>query len=130
MQYQALEACIDDCLKLAIQKCGNLDEAQELCQDTMLAALAYLASGGEIQNTRAWLGSVLNRKFYDALRKKYKLPTVSMEDVAALSADDEPDAVADETEIVQRSPIFRACIAKSSLGIIFRARAFSTLQRR
>ena len=101
MQHHALEEHIDDCLKLAMHRCGNIDEAQELCQQTMLAALDYLASGREIHDMRAWLAGVLSRKFYDALRRKYKLPTVSMEDIEGIPDDDPSDAIADEAEVNQ-----------------------------
>jgi len=95
MKQRELENYVEYFLKVAIQKCGNLDEAQDLCQEVMLAALNYLASGKEIVDIKAWLSSVMNRKFYDALRKKYKLPTISIDDAALLTADNEVEAIAD-----------------------------------
>jgi len=98
MKPNELEEYVDDFLKVAIQKCGNLDEAQDLCQEVMLAALQYLKNGKEINDIKAWLSVVMNRKFYDTLRKKYKLPTVSIDDAVLVAADDEIEAVTDLDE--------------------------------
>lgn len=38
----------------------------------------YLSQGKEIRDMRAWLLTVMNRKFYDMLRKKYRQPTAAM----------------------------------------------------
>ena len=65
-------------LSIAIAKCGNLEDAQDITQDTMLAALVYLKKGRRIENSKAFLSTLLNRKYYDMLRRKYKLPTVSI----------------------------------------------------
>ena len=37
---------------LALHKCGNLQEAEDLTQDTLLAAYQYLHRGGEIANIK------------------------------------------------------------------------------
>lgn len=65
-------------LSIAIKKCGNLEDAQDITQDTLLAALIYMKKGGTIENTQAFLSTLLNRKYYDRLRRKYKLPTVTI----------------------------------------------------
>ena len=65
-------------LSIAITKCGNLEDAQDITQDTMLSALAYVKRGGTIENPQAFLSTLLNRKYYDMLRRKYKLPTVTI----------------------------------------------------
>lgn len=67
-------------LSAAMAKCGDLHDAQDLTQDTVLAALLYLERGGRIENPRAFLSTLLNRKYYDMLRRKYRLPTVSIGD--------------------------------------------------
>ncbi|MCL2406604.1 MAG: RNA polymerase sigma factor [Defluviitaleaceae bacterium] len=95
MKPKELEDYVEYFLKVAIQKCGNLDEAQDLCQETMLAALNYLASRKEIRDIKAWLSSVMNRKFYDALRRKYKLPSISIDNAVMLVADNEIEAITD-----------------------------------
>ncbi|MCL2773981.1 MAG: sigma-70 family RNA polymerase sigma factor [Oscillospiraceae bacterium] len=65
-------------LSAALYKCGNLDEAQDLTQDTLLAALDYLSRGNKINDMRGWLLTVLNRKFYQKLRRKYQIATVTV----------------------------------------------------
>ncbi len=67
-------------LSAALQKCGNIYDAEDLTQETLLAALSYLSCGNIMQNTKAWLFTVLNRKFYDMLRKKYRQPSISIGD--------------------------------------------------
>lgn len=79
MQSDELELHIDFLLSTALKKCRNLDDAKDLTQETLLSAIVFLSGGGTIDNIKAWLLTVLNRKYYDLLRKKYKLPTVSYE---------------------------------------------------
>lgn len=68
-----------DCLmKIAMQKCGNIHEAGDLTQDTLLAALAYEKRSGKIENISAWMSIVLNRKYNDMLRRKYNKPAVTI----------------------------------------------------
>jgi RNA polymerase sigma-70 factor (ECF subfamily) len=123
MEPSELEQYVDYFLKIAIQKCGNLDEAQDLCQEVMLAALNYIAGDKEINDVKAWLSGVMNRKFYDALRRKYKLPTVSIDDAALIAADDEIGAVTDidEAEELRKqiaflSRIYREVIVRHYLN--------------
>ncbi len=89
MNKKKLTEYADFLLNAALYKCGNINDAQDLVQDTLLAALAAMERKS-IDNPKAWLMTVLNRKYYDLLRRKYKKPTVSF-DVAA--------DVPDETEI-------------------------------
>ena len=65
--------------KLALNKCGDLYDAEDLTQDTLLAAYQYIHRGGEITNIKYWLTSTLSHKYNDMLRRKYKLPTVSID---------------------------------------------------
>ncbi|MCL2405157.1 MAG: RNA polymerase sigma factor [Defluviitaleaceae bacterium] len=123
MKPRGLENYVEYFLKVAIQKCGNLDEAQDLCQEVMLAALKYMASGKEISDIKAWLSGVMNRKFYDALRRKYKLPTISINDVAMIIDDDESDVITDidEAEELRKqvaflSRIYREVIVRHYLN--------------
>ena len=75
---QQLQNELDFLLSLAIQKCGNFSEAQDLTQETMLAALLYMEKGGVIENVRAFLAGVLQHKYYDMLRAKYRIPVVTV----------------------------------------------------
>lgn len=76
---------------LALHKCGNLHDAEDLTQDTLLAAYQYIRRGGEIANMKYWLISTLSHKWNDKLRKKYKLPTISIDMI--------PDDVEDDVKV-------------------------------
>lgn len=60
----------------AISKCGSLTDAEDLVQETVLAALKQ--KDAAIENPRAWLTTVMTRRYYDMLRRKYQLPTVTI----------------------------------------------------
>lgn len=92
MQNETLVNQMDFLLSAALQKCGNIYDAEDLAQETLLAALSFLTRGSRIQDMRAWLLTVMNRKFNDMLRKKYRQPTV------LIGCDfDLVDGLADET---------------------------------
>lgn len=76
---------------LALHKCGDLHDAEDLTQDTLLAAYQYIRRGGEITNIKYWLTSTLSHKWNDKLRKKYKLPTISIDII--------PDDVEDDVKV-------------------------------
>ena len=52
---------------LAIKKCGDVNDAEDLIQETLLAAFQYINRG--ISNMKYWLTSVLSNKWNEALRK-------------------------------------------------------------
>ena len=97
-------------LKIAVQKCGNLDQAQELCQETLLAALVAIRRGTLIDDPKAWLSGTMNHKYYDALRRKYKLPTVSIDDISEVPDDSGTQALlrTQEAEDLRRRIAFLA----------------------
>ena len=64
---------------LALKKCGDVNDAEDLTQETLLAAFQYINRGGSISNMKYWLTSVLSNKWNEALRKKYRLPLVSVD---------------------------------------------------
>ncbi len=76
MHYNEIENYTEYLFSLAMQKCQNLQDAEDLTQDVLLAALSYTENIG---NIKAWMSSVLNHKYYDMLRRKYKIPTVSID---------------------------------------------------
>ena len=80
MQSKELENYIEFLLSAALQRCGNIYDAEDLTQETLLAALSYMARGRDIQDVKAWLLVVMGRKFNDMLRKRYKQPIVSIGD--------------------------------------------------
>lgn len=64
----------DDLLQIALYKCDTPEEAQDLAQNVLLTALLAIKSGKKIDNPKSWLTTVLNRKYYDHLREKYRKP--------------------------------------------------------
>lgn len=78
MKNKELENQIEFLLSAALKKCGNAYDAEDLTQETLLAALTYQADGNEIKDIRAWLLTIMNRRFYDMLRKKYRQPTIGI----------------------------------------------------
>ena len=88
MEKSELGKYTDFLLSVAIKKCGNLEEARDITQEALLSALSFLSKGGKIDQPKAWLISVLNRKFFDMLRKKYKLPTVCLDAIMDYTAAD------------------------------------------
>lgn len=87
MKNDEIQKSIDFLLSLAIPKCHNIHEAEDLVQETVLAALAYTARGNRILNLEAWLRVVFNRKFYDLLRDKYNKPTITFDGGFEMSED-------------------------------------------
>lgn len=103
----------------ALKKSGNLSDAEDLTQETMLAALAYQNRGGEIANMQSWLSSTLNHKWADMLRHRYKLPTVSIDAVSEEVWEDTSDALPDEPSAEQiRKEV--AYLAKLQRDVIVR----------
>ncbi|MDE5742351.1 MAG: sigma-70 family RNA polymerase sigma factor, partial [Oscillospiraceae bacterium] len=104
MNKKNLTEYADLLLNAALHKCGNIADAQDLVQDTMLAALAVMSTKS-IDNPKSWLMTVLNRKYYDLLRRKYNKPTVSFAVAADVPDDGELYEVvekSDEAEAVRR----------------------------
>lgn len=105
MRYEELITQIDFLMSAALLKCGDVQEAEDLTQETLLAALTCLSRGGSIANLRGWLLTVLNRKFYDMLRRKYRQPLVHIgEDFDIPCGTDTLEALdaAQEAEAVRR----------------------------
>ncbi|MBQ7922947.1 MAG: sigma-70 family RNA polymerase sigma factor [Clostridia bacterium] len=78
MPKNQLEQETEYVFSLALSKCGDVSDAQDLTQETLLSALVYLEKGGYIENPRTFLSTLLNRKYYDMLRRKYRTPTVTI----------------------------------------------------
>lgn len=78
MTTEKIENYIELLLNLALKKCGDIHDAEDLAQETLLAALSYTSQGKVIDDMHSWLTTVLNRKYNDMLRRKYKKPTVSI----------------------------------------------------
>lgn len=104
---------------IALQKCGNIHDAEDLTQEVMLAALSFEKRGGVIDNPKSWLSSTLNHKFNDSLRRKYNLPTICIDEVSDIIEEIEPEeTIPDETvrrEIAYLAKLQRDVIVKHYL---------------
>ena len=109
MRYTEIENQIEFLLGTALQKCGNVQDAEDLCQDVLLAACVYLSKGETIEDARGWMLTVLNRKFYDKLRQKYRRPIIGVAEDYELTDEREPLAeliATEEAESVRRELAF------------------------
>lgn len=63
MQIPEIEKHIDYLFSTALKKCGNLEDASDLTQEVLLAAIKHPSDSKEIISIKAWLSSVLNHKY-------------------------------------------------------------------
>ena len=122
MTKRPIEDYIDELFAEAIRHCQTTADAEDAVQETMLAALTYLECGGSMENPRAWLHSVLSRKYYDILRRKYRLPTVTMDEAPEFTDTDEEELAEDSTRCERARQIRRevSYLAESYRMIIAR----------
>lgn len=79
----------DELLNRAVSMCGSIADAADITQDVLLCALKYMQENSPPQNMQAWLYTVLKRRYYDHLRKKYRCPTVSLDIAEDISLPEE-----------------------------------------
>lgn len=93
----------------ALRKCGDVNDAEDLTQETLLAAFQYINRGGIIVNMKYWLTSVLSNKWNETLRKKYRLPLVWVDLIPDIEDyNDENDVDRPTTEQVRREVAYLA----------------------
>lgn len=76
MGMEEILAQADYLMHVAVSKCDSWDDAQDIVQNTLLEGMLALKKGTQINNAKNWLCTVLNRKYYDLLREKYRKPLV------------------------------------------------------
>lgn len=87
----------DYLMRLAASKCNSQVDAEDLVGDTMLAAFAYMHSGGTIQHPKTWLVNTLYHKHNDNLRKKYRSPiTVCLDEGFDISEEETEEYLSSE----------------------------------
>jgi len=74
MKIEEMLAQVDYLMHIASSKCDSWEDAQDLVQNTLLEGLRAIRKGTNINNAKNWLCTVLNRKYYDLLREKYRKP--------------------------------------------------------
>lgn len=110
---------IEYLFSIALQKSGNIHDAEDLTQEVMLAAFSFKKRGGVIDNPKSWLSSTLNHKFNDLLRRKYSLPTINIDEIPDNIEDiGQDDRIPDEAvrrEIAYLAKLQREVIVKHYL---------------
>ena len=86
-----------------------MNDAEDLTQETLLAAFQYINRGGSISNMKYWLTSVLSNKWNEVLRKKYRLPLISVDVIPDVEdRSEENDVDRPTTEQVRREVAYLA----------------------
>ncbi len=80
---------VDRLYHAALEKAGDSYIAEDIVQETFLAALSALSKGKKPDHIWNWLYSILSNKYCDWLRRKYNKPQISF--------DDYPFEIPDET---------------------------------
>jgi len=98
-EMEALLVHIDDIWKLAFSKCRNSQDADDLVQETYLAALTAIHNGKTIDYPKTWLARTLMNLWNGHLRKKYRFPTVVSMDFSLMEADIPEEEPGEEEQI-------------------------------
>ena len=86
MEKLTLQSYIEPLFAIAVRKCEHITDAEDLVQETILAALTYLSEGKTIEFPEAWLKTVLERKYCDLMRRKYRQSAAQLTDLADAEA--------------------------------------------
>ncbi|MDD4493340.1 MAG: RNA polymerase sigma factor [Eubacteriales bacterium] len=78
-KYQLTEY-VDRLYHAALAKTGDSHVAEDIVQETFLAAISALSKGKEPDNVWGWLYSIMSNKYCDWLREKYNKPQISFDD--------------------------------------------------
>ncbi len=68
----------NDLLKFVVCKCGNLNDVDDIIQDTYLELFKTLKSNKEIFDISAYLTTIAKTKIIDNYKKNQKIKTISM----------------------------------------------------
>lgn len=99
-----LSGYVDRLYSAAVRKTGDVYVAEDIAQETFLAALGQLSRGKRPDNVWAWLLAILSNKYCDWLREKYNKPYISFEEYPceiALETDTDDDS-AEKLEAIRR----------------------------
>lgn len=111
MTKKQLTEYADFLLHLALKKCGNFEQAEDLVSETLISTYAALEDGREIENPKAYLSGVLNHKFNDGLRSKYAKPTISYGVVPKFDFASKEESTLDKIIRKEDEENIRNCIA-------------------
>ena len=82
MEKETIKKYTELLFSAALKKCGNFSDAEDLTQETLCCYFQYKKP---VDEPVAWLKTVMYRKYYDLLRRKYRLPMVSFDIVPEFS---------------------------------------------
>lgn len=71
---------VDRLYHAALEKTGDSYIAEDIAQETFLAASSALSKGKKPDHIWSWLYSILSNKYCDWLRRKYNKPQISFDD--------------------------------------------------
>lgn len=102
-QYN-LSEYVDKLYSAAVKKAGDTCVAEDIAQETFLAAIEQLSRGKAPDNLWAWLLRILSNKYCDWLREKYNKPQISFEDYPFEIADEsvQDDESEEQLEAIRR----------------------------
>lgn len=121
MDFHEIQKYTEYLFRIALKKCGDINDAEDLTQEVLLSYLSYPK---EISNVKAWLSTVLSHKYNDMLRKKYKLPLVSIDVIPEMAdtwvtdsnnGDFRPDEKEVRREVAYLAEKYRTVIVKHYL---------------
>ncbi|WWZ59828.1 RNA polymerase sigma factor [Butyrivibrio fibrisolvens] len=92
----------DELMKVAVSKCDNLEDAKDLVQETLLTALTSISKGKVISEPKSWLMTVLNHKYYDMLRQRYRKPTVCIDEIGEIPDESSSSDSSEDAENIRR----------------------------
>ncbi len=108
MNKNELTEYADYLLKTAMYKVNNIEDAEDLVQETLMAALTAIHQNKPVENPKNWLVTVLHRKYYDMLRRKYRKGTVSIDIIGEIPVSDD---ISEQIEQSEDAENIRRCLA-------------------
>ncbi len=108
MNKTELTEYADYLLQTALYKVQNIEDAEDLVQETLVAGLVAVYQNKPIENPKNWLVTVLNRKYYDMLRRKYRKPVVSIDSAGEIPVADD---ISEQIEQSEDAENIRRCLA-------------------
>ncbi len=108
MNKTELTEYADHLLKTAMYMVNNIEDAEDLVQETLVAALVAIHQDKLIEDPKSWLVTVLRRRYYDMLRRKYHKGTVSIDMVGEIPVCDD---ISERIEHSEEAENIRRCLA-------------------
>ncbi len=100
--FERLTACREDVFRVCLGFSRNVAEAEDLCQDVFMKALARAGDLRQPDGLRIWLLRIARTTCLDHLRRKKRFATVSFETVPETAAAPEADPGGDRDLVLCR----------------------------